>query len=389
MKDVLFVIPTLRLGGAEKALISLLNSLDSSLLNVDLFLFEGGGVLQNEVPEWVNIIVADDVTKAMTLEARFYLKSIIKKGKVLAAVSRLWTSILSKTGHKVFAWNIVKKHIPEVNKKYDVAIGFLEGTTDFFVIDKVQAKSKIGWIHPDLTERTCLKQEIDYYNKFDYIVTVSEKCRESACRKIPGIENKTIVLENLVIPDDIIRKSYEDTDIKWKDCFNILTVGRLEYDKGIDIGAQTAKILVARGIDFEWHILGYGSQESIIRNYITDNNLQDVYKLDGMVSNPYPYMRKADVIVQPSRNEGKSIVLDEAKILGKAIVVTDYSSVRDQITDHKTGIIVDKSPDSIADGIVMIRDNRDLKTELENNSRIERMNNNVMLNYFYHIIGIV
>ena len=126
MKDVLFVIPTLRMGGAEKALVSLLKCLDKNLMNVDLFLFEGGGVLQLEVPEWVNIIEADEVTRAMTLEARYYLKKIAKDGHIGAALSRLKTSLNSKLGKEQFSWNIVKKHINPITKHYDVAIGFLE-----------------------------------------------------------------------------------------------------------------------------------------------------------------------------------------------------------------------------------------------------------------------
>ena len=388
MKDILFVIPTLRLGGAEKALVSLLKSLDNDLLNVDLFLFEGGGVLQNEVPDWINIYEADEVTRAMTLEARYYLKDLVKHGHLLPALSRLWITAAGKIGLKSFSWNTVKKHIPSIKKKYDVAVGFLEGTTDFFIIDKVQAKKKIGWIHTDLSRRNCHAEEIKYYNCFDNIVTISEKCMDAAVKTIPGIKNKITVIENIVLPEEIIKRSLEEQDIKWNACFNILTVGRLEYDKGIDIGAMAAKILKDRGISFEWHVLGYGSQEEGIRKLISENEIQDVYKLDGMISNPYPYMKRANLIVQPSRNEGKSIVLDEAKILGKAIVVTNYASVKDQITDQMNGIIVGIDPTKIADGIELLMNDADLRKKLEKNCMEENHLNDSILHKFYQIIGV-
>jgi len=388
VKSILFVIPTLRLGGAEKALVSLLKCLNKDLFNVDLFLFEGGGVLQKEIPEWVNIIEADEVTRAMTLEARFYLKKLFKDGYIKAALSRLWMSVANKFGFNLFSWKNVSKYIPSVGKEYDVAIGFLEGAADFFVLDKVQSKSKIGWIHTDMSKRDFMIQEIEYYNRFDHIITISEKCKNAVIDAMPGIENKISVIENIVIPEEIVSKSNEETEIKWNDCFNILTVGRLEYDKGIDIGAMAAKELKNKNIKFEWHILGYGSQEEKIRKVISDNGIQDVYKLDGMASNPYPYMKKADIIVQPSRNEGKSIVLDEAKILGKAIVVTNYSSVKDQIIDGVTGIIVDTDPKKIADGVVMLFRDTALRQSLENNCRLEKANRYMIINKLNDIIGV-
>ena len=388
MKNVLFVIPTLRLGGAEKALVSLLKSLNKNCLNVDLFLFEGDGTLQNEVPKWVNIIEADEITRAMTLEARFYLKKLVKKGHLSAALSRVFITVASKFGNNLFSWKVVSKHIPIIKKTYDVAIGFLEGTADFFVIDKIQAEKKIGWIHTDMSKKNCIKQEIDYYNRFDNIVTISEKCKDAAINAIPGIENRISVIENIILPKEIISKSLEEPEIKWNDCFNILTVGRLEYDKGIDIGAMAARELKNRGIQFEWHVLGYGSQEENIKKIIENNGIQDVFRLEGMASNPYPYMKKADIIVQPSRNEGKSIVLDEAKILGKAIVVTNYPSVKDQIIDHVTGIVVDTDPVKVADGVEQLITNNAKKSELEDNCLHEKKHSETVINDFYRIIGV-
>ena len=66
------------MGGAEKSLISLLKALDPQRVAVDLYLFETGGVLQAEVPDWVNILEADAVTRGMTLELRNYLPDVLR-----------------------------------------------------------------------------------------------------------------------------------------------------------------------------------------------------------------------------------------------------------------------------------------------------------------------
>ena len=134
--------------------------------------------------------------------------------------------------------------------------------------------------------------------------------------------------------------------------------------------------------------MGYGSQEENVREYVKENMLLDNYILHGMVSNPYPYIKMADLIVQPSRNEGKSIVLDEAKILGKAIVATNYASVKDQIKDHETGIIVDITPNSIASGIELLMRDKDLKKQIENNCMNEDYAVEEVMKQFYRIIGV-
>ena len=98
-------------------------------------------------------------------------------------------------------------------------------------------------------------------------------------------------------------------------------------------------------------------------------------------------MKEADIVVQPSRTEGKSIVLDEAKILGKAIVVTNYPSVLDQIQDKKTGLISEIDPDSIANKIEEIINDSELKKELEENAASEKNNSAQVVEKFYRLIG--
>ena len=87
----------------------------------------------------------------------------------------------------------------------------------------------------------------------------------------------------------------------------------------------------------------------------------------GSRENPYPYMKQCDILVQPSRVEGKSIVLDEAKILEKPIVATKYTSVVDSLTHGVTGWIVDMTPEAVARGIADLRQNPQLCQKLRDN----------------------
>lgn len=387
MKHVLFVIDTLRMGGAEKSLVSLLKALDPRRVKVDLYLFEAGGVLQREIPDWVNILEADAVTRGMTLELRNYLGDVVRAGHFGAALSRIWMTVRSRISPKPrFSWAQVEKYIPPLEKEYDVAVGYLEGFTDFFVLDKVKAERKIGWIHTDVSNRVPPKEELAYYRKFDELVTISDVCRDAFIKVFCYPAKKLHVLENIVLAEDVRAKSGELTTDIWPAVQNLVTVGRLDYHKGIDIAASTAKTLADRNIQFCWHVYGRGVMKKELEQFIQENDLSNCFILEGLRENPYPYMKQADLIVQPSRKEGKSIVLDEAKILGKAIVVTNYPSVHDQITDRVTGLITGMEPEQIADGIELLLKDAALKKQLEENAAKEPNSSYRAVERFYQLI---
>lgn len=391
MKKILFVIPTMRMGGAEKSLVTLLNCMDRKRYKIDLLLFETGGILENDIPEDVNIISADSITQAMILEFRYYSKNLLKAHDFRAYIHRLWASVDPEVKkNQKFCWTYLKKDIPYLEGNYDIAISYLEGLTAFYVIDKVKAKKKIGWIHIDMSGRTMLKEEQEYYEKFDYLITISEICREVFVKLVPSVKDRISVLENLTDAELVKDRAKRDADFSgWgNNRIQIVTVGRLDIQKGIDLAVLACKRLQDEGLDVCWHIYGEGVQRSNLEKMIEENNLKNVFFLEGVKANPYPYMAKADIIVQPSRYEGKSIVLDEAKILGKAIVATDYPSVNDQITNGDTGIIVECTPEGIARGVKRLVDDEIMRERLEKKNSVTTDQNKEILFEFYKILEI-
>ena len=369
MKKILFVIPTMRMGGAEQSLVSLLNSIDLNIYEIDVLLFEKNGELLERIPEKINLIEADRITRAMTLEFRYYFKDLINEHHYFTAVVRTFMLINSKLeeliGKKiVFNWNIAKHFTRRLSKEYDVAIGYLEGVTDAFVIDKVKAKRKIGWIHTNFDKANRhFKAEGKYYKQFNRIAIISDECKNSFVKYYPDLSDKICVIENIIDKNTILNKAQENIEesLRWIwPC--IVTVGRLEKVKGIDIALEAARVLKEEGMDFVWHVFGDGVLKAELERKMHDYGLENNFFINGTTHNPYKYMKNADVIVQSSRNEGKSIVLDEAKLLCKPIVVTNYPSARDQIKDGETGMIVGMEPKSIAEGIIkLIRDPKQRK----------------------------
>ena len=119
-------------------------------------------------------------------------------------------------------------------------------------------------------------------------------------------------------------------------------------------------------IKFKWFVLGSGELEAELKAMIKAEGVEDNFILLGTRENPYAYIKNCDLFVQPSRYEGKSVVIDETKILKKPIVVTNYPTVKDQIMDGKEGMIVDMTPEGIADGIIKMAGSEELRMEYVN-----------------------
>lgn len=372
-------MPTMLMGGAEKSLVSILQSIDKEKYQIDLLLFSRIGPMLKEIPEWVTVYEADEVSKAMILEFRKYFTSLIKPKRIFVAIVRILILIVNeferKTGCKLgLNWVIARRYVCKFDKEYDVAIGYLEGVTGFYVIDKVKANKKIVWIHSDLEKaKVSVTREIQYYKQFDTIVTISKTCLESFIAQFPKLKSRIQIVENIVSEERVLVLAEEEIiNEKWQSRINLVTVGRLEPVKGLDLAIDACAILVQKGYIVTWHVYGEGYLRNSLQERINKLGIQDNFVLEGIIQNPYPYMKRADIIIQTSRYEGKSLVLDEAKILGRPIISTNYPTVYDQLKDKQTGIIVEMSAESIAEGICELLSNEVLRNNLQTNCRNER-----------------
>lgn len=374
---ILFVIPTMRMGGAEKSLCNLLNRIPEGEDDISLLLFSKEGELLSEIPHNVKVYSLSDAERAMVLEWRLFHKALLHPFQVKKLLRRVCVLIidhiqrLTKT-QAVDTWRIIEPVIAPFSGKYDLAIGYLEGTADFYTLEKITATKKIGWIHTDFRiNKKNVKDGKKYYQRFDRLATITESCRLSIVSLMPEVTNKIDIVSNINDQVFIERLSKEFNPFVESDEYQLITVGRLEDEKGIDLAIDTAAELIHRRFNFKWHVYGDGSRKKQLTQRIIDKNLTGIFILEGTVKNPYPYMRYCDIVVQPSRYEGKSIVLDEAKMLCKPIVVTNYPTAQDQIVDGETGIITGFQPTSIADAIMNICMNQEAEEQLSNGCKME------------------
>jgi glycosyltransferase involved in cell wall biosynthesis len=398
-RNILFVMNHLHCGGAEKALLSLLQNIDFSLYNVDLFLFKHEGVFLKYLPKEINLLEEPSEYKYFDMPFKLALRECIKNKRIDLAIRRIVVSYFFRTvTNKALCEQIVWKHISGIfnsnKKKYDASIGFLEKNPIYFSLEKIDAKRKLGWIHTDYSNSGMKnKKDISYFKKLDNIITVSDGCLESLKSNFPQLEGKMKVIYNIVSPKMINELSHQETEdfiLKEDDPYtNIITVARFGYEKGIDIAIEACEILLKSGCKVRWYVIGSGAEKEIstTNEKINHHKLKNHFKLLGIKENPYPYIKKADIYVQPSRYEGKSIALDEAKILGKPIAVTNFSTVKNQIKHMENGLITEINPESLANGIKLIMENNGLRDKLINNLLNEDMDTQQEINKLYQIIN--
>lgn len=387
MKKILFVIPSLRDGGAERSLVNLLTELPSNMYDIDLLLFKKQGTFLNQVPSNVNILEQPKILKK--------LYGPVKKAGIYMPVKVIGNGIskIVKRGmgqQKAFMWeHFYKNVIDGLDKEYDVAVGYLGGESTYYIVDKVKAKKRIHWVHNDYRTSGMPKEyDMKLFSKVDSIVTISDECLQILNEEFPEYKEKCQCIANITSSAVIKQRANEFAPMEYSGIENIiLSIGRLSEQKGFDLAISAAAIMKKNGLKFKWFIIGSGPLNDILQAQIKREDVSDVIELLGTKNNPYPYIKNCDIFAQTSRYEGKSVVLDEAKILAKPILATEYPTVKDQIENGIEGVVVPINSQGIADGLMRLVNNANLQNELTNYLGAKEYGNQEEIAKYINLIG--
>ncbi len=391
-KKILFVIPSLRSGGAEKSLITLLSLFDYKKYDVDLLSFRRDGLFFDKIPQEVNVIKGTEDYEMFDGDVKSAVKYFIKKGKISSVVDRVKYIQCCKENDGALReekmWSLLKKQLPVLTARYDCAIGYLEGNASYFVADDVCAQRKICYVHNDFKKLGLDKEKNrKLFQKCDKVVTVSQVCLESLTDEFCEFKEKFVVIENITSPKILNKYAEESSPYEGEDKTIITTVGRLAPQKAIDLAVKACAELKKRGKPVRWYHIGTGELKTEIEELIKDSGIENDFILLGERSNPYPYISGCDIYVQPSRYEGKSIAIDEAKSLKRPIVATNFTTVADQITDGVNGLICEMNEIDIADKIEKLIDDTDLRNKLSENLSEEKTGNEEEIEKLYRLLN--
>lgn len=330
MKKVLFFIPNLSVGGAEKVLVNLVNNMNSSRFDVTVQTLFAGGI--NE--QFLN----------KNIRYKYCFRKTFKGNSQVL---------------KLFKPETLYKHF--FKEHYDIVVSYLEGPTARIVAGCPDKEvKKICWIHCRFDSKETAAVGFRDFNeakglfcRYDHIVCVSEWVKDYFCRTMDysgsiGVlyntnESKEVYQKSLVPVEDVVFD---------KDCFNLCSVGKIEPVKGFDRLARVHKRLLDEGVRNKVYILGNGSKKNEIASFLKANRLEKSFVFLGYHTNPYKYVSKCDLFVCSSISEGFSTAATEALIVGTPVCTVEVSGMREMLGDNNEyGVVTYNSEDALFEGI--------------------------------------
>lgn len=369
-KRILFVLTNLDTGGIIRSLQNFLNCYDSSIIDVDVFALTHQGAFRGELKK-CNVLPCHRLLDASIARYEY------QQG--FAKIESLITKLLDKVTHyrfqsrlfKIVANGLIK------NKHYDAVIGFSEGVPTQFV-SVMNHSNKIGWIHCDYSSYMRLNgltSEMGTYQKLQHIICVSNYTRKSFIETYPSLSDRTTFIYNVIDEVMMISKADESVEESFNDdCFNIVSVGRIDPVKRLSVIPELAARVSGAGLKIRWYIIGpKGTQEEyeLLYNNINKYHVENVVLPLGEKANPYPYISKAKLLVNTSISEACPYVINEAKILKTPILCPDFGSAKEFITNGTYGYSI--PIEQMADYIIKL---------VQEPWELQRMKNN--LNGFYY-----
>lgn len=360
-KNIIFVSTALWIGGIESALVNLLNRIDYNKYNVTCLILYNYTDMAHRIPQKCNLIIADR-DKNITFKEPYKYSRLF----------HLLEKPQNASSFRLFIWKVLcfffkgleaklySKYIKKQMKSehFDTAVIYSDVVAET-AVRGISADKFLMFYHHGAMRKV-------YHDKYGYkksskIITVSYSQAEALRDFRHQYKNKIIAINNIIAVDDIKERSKESIDIEFPvDKFNIVSCGRLSPEKGMDLAIEACKILIDRGYtNFKWWVVGGGPIEKDLAEQIKQYEVENHIQLLGMQSNPYPYIAKSDLLVQPSRFEGHSVAIMEAKILGTPIVATK-AAAKEQIQHRVNGVLCDTTAESIANAIEKVLNDKEL-----------------------------
>lgn len=358
-RTVLFHFPTLNVGGAEKSSLRMMRALCDRGWSVTLVLTTGGGALEPEIDPRVGVVRL----RPRSFGGRF-VSARGAGGKLRALPDLLGYAAMRLIG--------IMRMIPFLFRRYDAAAVLLTGTSSAFVRRIVRARVRAVWIRNDLSQAdhsgratAALRKAA---NDLDYFICVSEVSRKSLVTAVPEADDKDVVIYNILDADRMVAMAGETAPPfppSQDGTLNILSVCRLsDRAKGLRRMARVCRALKDKGLAFHWWIAGSGPDQALLEAEIETLGIQDRMSLLGVLPNPFPAYRAADIVAMLSNYEGLCGVINEARVLGKPVIATRVSGIDEQLVTEENGLIVEQDDADIIAGMTRMLTDAALRDKL-------------------------
>lgn len=373
----------MNIGGVQKALCNLLKEISDDY-EISLFLFSSTGAYMNDIPENINVLTCKGPYKYFGIsqgECKSFTDRIIRG--VFAAV----TKFIGRD----FVVRIMNLFQKPLKDEYDFAIAcfqngnkhsFYGGCNDF-VLCKTKARQKITFLHCDYG--LCganYKENNNKYKKFDKIAACSDGCKKAFMRCL-NINPKKIFSVNNCNDYDSIRDLAEKDTIKYDENYiNIVSVARLAHEKGFERAIEAIHNAIESGVKIKYHLVGDGDKKNELQKICYNLGIDKCVVFYGNSSNPYKYMKNADLLLVSSYHEAAPMVIDEARCLGVPILSTETTSTQDMIIDNNSGWVCENSQEGLTETLYKLVSQKELLTQKKQQMQQKEVNNNIAVQQF-------
>lgn len=342
-RKILFCIENVRQGGISKALESILPLIDANGADVKIF-----SINQNDGP-YKSVFKRHFYRKQNWL--LYALSAYYTEHHGVKKAWMIFVKAIGKIIKRVFKRDLLSFALSQEAKRiskeeFDVVIAFSEGIITHFC-PEVKTKRRIAWIHLDYERYLSYNNGIDEkdtYASYDSIVIPSDHCSKSFIKVFPQFKEKVMVIPNMVDHNKINELSQADDELDNRftsyDSFKIVSVGRICYEKRFFEIPSIVKELKLRNLQFKWYIIGNGSQKETeyLLSQIQKHGVEEDVVMLGVKNNPYPYIRRSQLLACTSLTETFCYAIAEAKVLGTPVITTDFGTAY-EVMDEEHGII--------------------------------------------------
>lgn len=389
MRNVIFVINNLGTGGVQSSLLNLLAELHEKYHITVLCFDERIKKASNVLPPNVDLVVANSPFRFFGVSQREL------QGNPAKYLARACWTLLTKLFGRSFAIRMMLPFQKELGDYYDCAISYLHeaaqnsfyGGCNEFVLKKIKAKKKVTWLHCDFELCGANSQASEkIYQQFDEIVACSEGTKRVFLRCMPQFRNKCVAIRNCHNYRNICWLAGDGIPYD-KSKFNIVTVARLSEEKGIERALEAVKCCIKKGYKLHYHIVGSGNQEEHLKELTGEYELENAVTFYGNQSNPYPYIKNADLFLLPSYHEAAPMVFDEAACLGVPVLATETTSTDEMIIESGSGFVCENSQDGIDNGLMDVLKNPDILVEIKRSLEKRQFTNQDNINKVSEVIN--
>ncbi len=373
---ILFIIPSLIGGGAEKTLINLLSIIDCDYYDITVCSILNKGVYINRLPKNVRLVTLFNSEILNKL-----LFKIHQKYNFIYPISYMLKSKFR-------------------NEYFDFGICFLDGIATELLMDDKMFNKKITWVHACYksfnnfykfySNKKYKNRLIQYrYKKLDSIIFVSEDSK-SEFIEIFGTYNDMRVIYNPISNKEILQKSEINNICSnfSSNVFKFIAVGNLSPVKNYNLLIESVKSLKDINPNFKVFVLGSGVLDSTLNKKVNELNLNSNIVFNGFYQNPYSIIKSCDAFIMTSISEALPTSMIEAMILSKPIITTNVSGCREIVMNGDYGIITNNTPEDISNKMALLMKDKNVYNHFKKKSEERAMafSDEKFLNSFYNLL---